>query len=701
MNTRHPFLDTCEELIARQTPNLFRFYLNPHVVQTCHCLNRYVRDTWYADKPKQPNYQSFLANSFEESLSGAIKLARYAASVEHRSQRGLILDFAGRLGSFVSAASENNARIEFIPNLVVETGPPSWAELREPFGFAVLLLSPALESCEKLDEILIALERQSALRIVCVDRPALHRCRQSASALRDKLRPDIVVFDESFVRHHVPFGAFAARRTLYDYWNGSRNATFHSTTYQPNSISTLHFLKCAEMDDPEFDTRLSGELDGIRTDPERCRSLFGELYNPSLRKTMAVLGLDTFDVRAAGHYVMAKGRRIFDGVGGVACSMRGHNPENYVAEQESLQSAFHYREEVAERLRELTGLECMLPAVSGASAVENALRIGLATQPSNPYILALKGGFGGKTLLALAGTSKESYKTHIGPLYENVSYIDPFAETALQDFDAALEKYPVGIVQMELIQAVGGGRLVPERIVRHLEARRQDRGYLLFVDEVQTGMYRTGSFTLSSKMGIVPDLLTIGKGTSDMMCPFAATLYSSVVRERMEAVGSDLPASLRRRNDYEFGYKTLLHTLRHAEKSGLSERVSQSATLFAERLSDRLSFCKAVREVRAFGLLIAIELNAHGWLQRRFKEKLSSIYIYNLLHHPLFPVFMGYCQYEPNVLKFTPSLTITPTEIERCCDTLADTLHAPFYRLLPPVLRAMAVSHMRDKWHGY
>ncbi len=701
MNTRHPFLDTCEELIARQTPNLFRFYLNPHVVQTCFCLNRYVRDTWYADRPKQPNHQSFLANSFEESLSGAIKLARYAASVEHRSQRGLILDFAGRLGPFVSAASEGNSRIEFIPNLVVQTDPSPQADQWEPFGFAVLVLSPALETCDQLDEILSALERQSALCIVCVDRPGLNRCRQSASAMRDKLHPDIVVFDESFVRHQVPFGAFTARRTLYDYWNTTRHATFHSTTYQPNSISTLHFLKCAEMDDPEFLRRLSEELERIRTDPEVCRSLFGELYNPSLRKTIAVLGLDTFDVRAAGHYLMAKGRRIFDGVGGVACSMRGHNPENYVAELGNLHGVLNYREEVSERLRELTGLECMVPAVSGASAVENALRIGLASQRSNKYILALKGGFGGKTLLALAGTSRESYKMRVGPLYENVLYIDPFVESALQDLDAALDKYSVGIVQMELIQAVGGGRVVPEKIVRHLEAHRRSRGYLLFVDEVQTGMYRTGPFTLSKKMGIVPDLSTIGKGTSDMMFPFAATLYSSAVRARLEAVGSDLPSSLRQRNDYEFGYKTLLHTLRHAEKSDLSERVSQSAALFAERLSERLSSCEAVREVRAFGLLIAIELNAHSWLQRRFKEKLSSIYIYNLLHHPLFPVFMGYCQYEPNVLKFTPSLTITRAEIERCCDTIADTLHAPLYRLLPPVLRAMVVSHVRDKWKGY
>src|SRR5215469_9178912 len=100
MKTRYPFLDTCDEVIARQTPNLFRLYLNPHVVQTCLCLARYVQETRHAPNSEKPAYQSFLANSFDEALSGAIKLARYAASVSGRSSTGLIIDPAGRLGPF-------------------------------------------------------------------------------------------------------------------------------------------------------------------------------------------------------------------------------------------------------------------------------------------------------------------------------------------------------------------------------------------------------------------------------------------------------------------------------------------------------------------------------------------------------------------------------------------------------------------------
>ncbi|HEY7309041.1 MAG TPA: aminotransferase class III-fold pyridoxal phosphate-dependent enzyme [Gemmataceae bacterium] len=705
MNTRHPFLDTCDELVARRTPNLFRLHLNPHVVEACFCLNRYIQETWHSRNPEKPPYQSFLANSFDEALSGAIKLARYAAGVEKRPQKGLVLDCNGQLGPFVSVTIGGESRIEFVPSLKVlereeiERGVAFGPEDR--FGFVVLVLSPALESYKNVGDILEFIERQSLVRIVCVDRPTLNHCRGSASTLWKRLAPDVVVFDESFAHHHVPFGAFAARRTLYDYWNVSRNATFHSTTYQPNSISSLHFLKCLEKDDPDFLSSLAHELESIRTNPAICEALLSDLYNPSLRKTISLLGLDTLNVQAAGHYVIAEGRRIFDGVGGVACSVRGHNPENYIGELADLHHVADPNVAVSARLRELTGLEHLLPAVSGASAVENALRIGLAAQHPKEYVLVLKGGFGGKTLLALTGTARESYKKHLGPLYEKVVYVDPFAKGALQSLDDALENYPIGIVQMELIQAVGGVRAIPERVVRHLESRRHERNYLLFVDEVQTGMYRTGPFTLSAKMSVSPDLLTIGKGTSDMMFPFAVTLYSESVQTRLDAIGSCLPRSLRRRCDYEFGYKTLLNTLTRAEKIGLSETVSESSGIFAKLLSDRLSSCRAVRDVRVFGLLIAIELNTNNWLLRWLKGKTSSFYIYDLLRNASFPVFMGYCQYEPNVLKFTPPLSITHAEIEQVCDAISATLHKPFHRLFFSVLRTMATISFRDKWKAY
>jgi 4-aminobutyrate aminotransferase-like enzyme len=205
---------------------------------------------------------------------------------------------------------------------------------------------------------------------------------------------------------------------------------------------------------------------------------------------------------------------------------------------------------------------------------------------------------------------------------------------------------------------------------------------LLLVDEVQTGMCRTGPFTRSGAMGVAPDLLVLGKGTSDMMFPFALTLYSAAVRDKLDQTGSGLPAAARQRYGYEFGYKTVLNVLRLMEKLSLQERVAEAGARFAKLLNEGLADCRVVREVRVFGLLIGIELDASRWPRRWLGKRLHSPYLYALLRHPHYPVLAGFCQCEPNVLKITPSLTVSPEEIENVCTTLVDVLRRPFPRLL-------------------
>jgi 4-aminobutyrate aminotransferase-like enzyme len=217
---------------------------------------------------------------------------------------------------------------------------------------------------------------------------------------------------------------------------------------------------------------------------------------------------------------------------------------------------------------------------------------------------------------------------------------------------------------------------------------------LLLVDEVQTGMYRTGPFALSRARGLSPDLLVVGKGVSDMMFPFALVMYSSAVREKLEraqSAGSDLPAAMERRYGYEFGYRTVLNVLRRAEELRLPERVAESAALFARLLPEKGS-CKAVREVRVHGLLIGIELDTSRGPRRWFRKRLFGFYLLGMLRHRRYPVLVGYCQYEPNVLKITPPLTVAPAEVREVCATIGEVLSRPFYRLLATVLAGLLRS---------
>jgi acetylornithine/succinyldiaminopimelate/putrescine aminotransferase len=324
----------------------------------------------------------------------------------------------------------------------------------------------------------------------------------------------------------------------------------------------------------------------------------------------------------------------------------------------------------------------MLPAVSGASAVEMALKLALVAQFPRRHVLALKSGFGGKTLFALTGTWNSSYKEGIEPLYADVSYVDPFAPDAIAQIDAALAAHDVAVVQAELIQGVGGVRRVPEAVIRYLADGRARHGYLFLIDEVQTGMHRTGPFILSTAMGLAPDLLVVGKAVSDMMFPFALVLYSAAVHARLDAAGSDLPAEFRRRHGYALGYKTALNVLRFAERTRLADQVAAAGAMFDELLRKELAGCKAVREVRVYGLLIGIELDAGRWPQCWFKKKLFWFYLAAMLKHGGYPVLVGFCQYEPNVLKITPPLTTDPAEIRHVCATIGEVLRRPFYELL-------------------
>jgi len=668
-------LATCAEIVRRKLPNFFRPYLNPYVAQTCYCLDRAVQAAWpFADSP----YQTFLANGFEEALSGAIKLARCDRSALKLSTTGLVVDEANRLEHFAFTNLADGRRLEFVPGLDFVADVESLLDrLDDPDGrIGFIVVSAAtVQADEHLSHRLAALatEEPRPLLIVCVDREQLFLNDPGVGDAWRAVTPDVVVFDESFVDFGVPFGAFSATANLYGRWNGRGMSTFHSTTYQPNTTSTLHFMRCLEQARPAFVERHADELARLDDDLAFRHEQFRRLYNPSLAKLIATVGLEQRSMRAVGHYIETSDSKLFDAVAGVACSVRGHNPEEFETELERGEALPDVRREVARRMESLTGLAHLAPAVSGASAVEQALKLALAAQSPRDHVLALSGGFGGKTLFALTGTAKPALKAGLHPLYPHVTYVDPFAVDAVPQIEAHCERLPIGVLQAELVQGVGGVRALPSSVVECLARMRDRHRALLLIDEVQTGVYRTGPFVRSHELGIRPDVLTIGKGTSDMMFPFALTAYSDVVLRRLDARGCTLPQVLETRFGYELGYRTVLNMLRRAESEGLEHRVREAGERLATLLTDELKHCRVVREVRCFGLLVGIELNITG-IWRRFRQVLPRLYLLALMNHRPFPVVAGFCQYEPHVLKLTPPLSITDDEIRRLAAALRAVL---------------------------
>jgi acetylornithine/succinyldiaminopimelate/putrescine aminotransferase len=696
-------------MIREQIPNLLRLYVNPHVGQACYCLTHLLAEACpgLVDADK---FRVFLANSGEEALSGAIKLARYASHVEGAPANGLILNEGGRFDHFAytdlhgvaefsdrQEALPHPARLTFIPGLTVahdrQEAAALLADPNSNFEFVVIpyewLMSAGNPPVGKPH---VGASAGRPLLIVYTDRQLLWGAMSIGSGNgghSPPFAPDIVVFDESFVNREAPFGAFAATDRLFRHWNRRGMTTFHSTTYQPNTISTMHLVNCLREAAPEFIARHQTALRRIESDPEFRFQTFRDLYSPSLAKVATAVGARNGNVRASGHYFTIGRRPIFDGVAGVACSIRGHNPSSYVAEIQSTGELQECCDELSDRLTALTGLAHMVPAVSGASAVEHALRIALASQFPRNWVLALRGGFGGKTLLALTGTWKSTLKAGLDPLYPHVVYVDPFSDDAAAQVEAAFRDHPIGVVQLELVQGVGGVRAIPAALLKCLTDMRRKTDCLLLVDEVQTGMFRTGPFVRSTDVGIQPDLLTIGKSTSDMMFPFAMTLYSAAIQQRLEERHSLLDDCIRSRYAYEFGLRSVLNTLRRAEADRLVDQVRDRSELFQRLLADELRGCRLVRDVRCFGLLIGIELDTTRWPNRWFKKLIGQLYLLAMLKDRQFPLLVGFCQYEPNVLKLTPPLAVTEDEVRSICTTISTALRRPLARVALSGFRQM------------
>lgn len=689
-------LQTCEELIRLRIPNLLRLYLNPWVVQTCTVLAAAVR--WKFPASSGSRYPSFLANSGEEALSGAIKLARF-----HRHQtpqgRTLTPDSAvlfigddvpvGFAELETHSTGDDSGTSGLIPHVRCCTEHTA-VQLLEKNTFlpaAVVLSAPETWSDSPLTRRLQLYQQRGGLVLV--------RLRAEDLVLEaddtQRLVPDVLIFDDSLTARQVPFGAFTARPDLYAPWMKAKLSTFHSTTFQPNTISTCHLLRCLPDLVPGLSRRVQPELDLLLKDHQTLSKAFAELFSPSLLRVICAAGFAEHDVTVHGHYVKAGPRRLFDGIGGVACSLRGHNPETWPSELRALPEG-GVRSELARRLLALTGLPQYAPAVSGAGAVEAALKMALTVQFPRTHVIIMRGGYAGKTLLALTGTERGKYREGLGPLYPHRICIDPFAADACQQLQQALQSCPVAAIQLELIQGVGGVRAIPAEVLQAVASAAETEGISVIVDEIQTGMHRTGPFIRTSQTPLKPDFLVLGKGTSDMLFPFALTLWSGRVHERLQQPGSRLPERLREQYGYETGYRAVLNTLRRWEQQPVQTQVEAAGIQYAEQLRQRLKTHPRVREVRVFGLLIGIELNLRHTLTARLGLKPAQLYLLQMMQHRDFPLLMGYCQYEPHILKFTPPLTVTPDEVRDSVKSIADALSVSQTRLLGCGLQSLLRS---------
>jgi acetylornithine/N-succinyldiaminopimelate aminotransferase len=252
---------------------------------------------------------------------------------------------------------------------------------------------------------------------------------------------------------------------------------------------------------------------------------------------------DIVMVRGEGVYLFdADGGRYLDFASGIAVNALGHgHPHVVAALKKQADSLWHcsnmYRnpglETLAGRLTRATFADKVFFCSSGAEAVECGLKMirkyqDAAGRPGRYRVITMEGGFHGRTLACISAGGNAVARLGYGPLMDGFDAV-PFNDLAAAE--AAISPETAAVL-VEPIQGEGGIRMAAPEFLRGLRKLCDERGLLLFIDEVQSGMGRTGKLFAYEHAGITPDIASAAKGIGNGF-PLAACLAGEKAAQAM------------------------------------------------------------------------------------------------------------------------------------------------------------------------
>jgi len=413
--------------------------------------------------------------------------------------------------------------------------------------------------------------------------------------------------------------------------------------------------------------------------------------NPQLGRIVRTLGFDRRWVGGEGeHLIDDRGERYLDLVGGHGVFAVGRNHPAVAAAIDELLAARTPNMPqlgvtllsglLAEELlaRAPDSVDAMVPANSGAEAVEAAIKLSRAAS-GRSRVLHASHSFHGLTMGALSLNGNEEFREGFEPLLPGCEAV-PFG-----DRDALAHELAAGDVAAFVIEPIQGKgvNLPPPGYLEAAQRLCREAGALFVVDEVQTGLGRTGRFLALEHWGLEPDMICLAKALSGGMVPVGAVLVSRAV---MDAVFDSMERGVR--HSSTFGGNDLaaaagLATLRVLEEEGLAARAERLGGLLLELTAPLVDRYEIVRDVRGLGLIWAIELGPPGGLASRatwrMAERAQPGLGAQLLTVPLFHRHRVLCQvagHRMNVIKALPALVVSEQELRRFAAALERVVRA-------------------------
>ncbi|MBC2679924.1 aspartate aminotransferase family protein [Pseudomonas baltica] len=362
------------------------------------------------------------------------------------------------------------------------------------------------------------------------------------------------------------------------------------------------------------------------------------------------------------------GREYLDALAGVAVTNVGHSHPDVVAaiaEQAGLLLhtsnlyAIDWQQRLGAKLAEKSGLALAFFNNSGAEANETALKLarlhGHARGIARPLVVVMNNAFHGRTLATLAASDGAHLSAGLGQLPGDCVKI-PFADLdALASVTQAFGQR-IAAVLLEPIQGESGVHVASAAYLRALREHCDNHGWLLMLDEIQSGIGRTGQWFAYQHAGIQPDVLTLAKALGNGI-PIGACLASAAVG-RLFTPGS---------HGSTFGGNPLAcrvgcTVLDIIEREGLLDNAARQGQALLECLRSEVGILPGVKAVRGVGLMIGVELDrpCRELMQRAAQE-----------HALLINVTRG------TTLRLLPPLTLSAAEVERIADALSALVRAP------------------------
>jgi acetylornithine/succinyldiaminopimelate/putrescine aminotransferase len=413
--------------------------------------------------------------------------------------------------------------------------------------------------------------------------------------------------------------------------------------------------------------------------------------NPQLADVLRIIGFDKKYVKAEGCKLWDEaGNDYLDFLAGYSVFNLGHNPSALVKTlRDTLGSSWPNLVQMdspplsgvlAHELskRDPSGrLEYAYFGNSGAEGVEAALKFAKAST-RRPRLLSFESGFHGLSMGALSICGDESWKEGFGPFLPGCKAI-PYGD--LNVLEHELKHRDVAALIVEPIQGEGGVRELSQSQWDSIQKLCRKYGTLLILDEIQTGMGRTGEFFAFEHWNLEPDLVCLSKALTNGLVPASVTLGTKKV---FEGVYNRLDRCVVHSSTYSENNLAMaagLCVLDQIDRLGLVTKAAAMGELAKQKLRAQLKDFELVKEVRGRGMMLAVEFGEPkglklkmGWtlVQKANKGLFGQMITAPLLSkHRILTQVAGH---NLNVLKLSPPLILTEAELDRFVRALSEVV---------------------------